>query len=202
MRGITTTIICKQGFYFVPLPLKVKPLKGTSMEQEIWKQVRETEHIEVSNLGNVRRVAFVAKHKNRNCTYPDKPIAQHKNKDGYPCVQLYVKGKRIMRPVHRLVFEAFNGPCEHPFVIDHIDNDKTNNRLENLQKTTNRINTSKDRWRNRASDLPIGVYRNRDKFVAQSFIEGKRVYFGTFDTIDEAVNALIEKKIKRVRKSN
>ena len=53
--------------------------------------------------------------------------------------------------VHRLVWLYHNGPCEH-HLIDHIDGNKTNNKIENLRMATfseNQANykkRSKKRW--------------------------------------------------------
>ena len=46
-----------------------------------------------------------------------------------------VKNKHYYR-VHRLIWEAFNGPIPDGYVVDHINGDKKDNRLENLQLLT------------------------------------------------------------------
>jgi len=48
-------------------------------------------------------------------------------------------------PVHRLICEAFNGPCPPGYVCDHVDNDITNNHPDNLQWVTHGFNINKDR---------------------------------------------------------
>lgn len=45
--------------------------------------------------------------------------------------------------VHRLVYEAFHGPIPFGLTVDHIDSEKLNNRLENLQLLTREENTRK-----------------------------------------------------------
>lgn len=56
---------------------------------------------------------------------------------GYRKVDIrFDNGKRISKTVHRLVYEAFNGPIPNRLVINHIDEDKTNNSLSNLEMMT------------------------------------------------------------------
>jgi hypothetical protein len=49
-------------------------------------------------------------------------------------------GRSIFLPVHRLVLEAFVGPCPIGMECCHNDGDPTNNRLENLRWDTHRAN--------------------------------------------------------------
>lgn len=51
---------------------------------------------------------------------------------GYPSVDLYAAGRRQRVNVHRLVLEAFVGPCPPGMQTRHLDGDRRNNRLENL----------------------------------------------------------------------
>ena len=91
---------------------------------EIWKDVVGYEgYYEVSNLGNVRSVTRVKKGKQL------KPIER---RHGYLAVQLHGKGgnERGFKvfSIHRLVAEAFiSNPNNYP-EVNHIDEDKGNNR--------------------------------------------------------------------------
>lgn len=73
--------------------------------------------LEVSNMGNVRKktTGFVFKTKD--------------HKEGYLCIKR--KNKTIYR--HTLVAETFLGKRPEGMAIDHIDNDKENNKLSNLR---------------------------------------------------------------------
>ncbi len=55
---------------------------------------------------------------------------------GYPQVRLYTHGKQISMLVHRLVAAAFIGPRPAGLVINHIDGDKQNNDVANLEYVT------------------------------------------------------------------
>jgi hypothetical protein len=59
---------------------------------------------------------------------------------GYLSLTIYKNGERITRSVHRLVAEAFLGGPHPGFDVNHIDGDKTNNRIENLEWCTREEN--------------------------------------------------------------
>ena len=71
-----------------------------------------------------------------------KPTVNHK---GYYMVKLYLKGNGKVYKVHQLVAMAFlnHKPCGMKLVVNHIDFNKTNNRVTNLEIVTNRENTNK-----------------------------------------------------------
>lgn len=69
-------------------------------------------------------------------------LKQHKNKNGYLRVSLYKNGKQKWLSTHRLVAQAFipnplNLPC-----VNHKDEDKTNNNIENLEWCTHEYNNN------------------------------------------------------------
>jgi len=55
------------------------------------------------------------------------------NDNGYMTVTLSDNGKQKKRLVHKLVLEAFVGPCPEGMQTRHLKNDKLNNRLDNLK---------------------------------------------------------------------
>jgi hypothetical protein len=56
-----------------------------------------------------------------------------KNKHGYFEVRLQQKGKGRTRPVHRLLLEAWVGPCPEGMECRHLNGNPSDNRLENLK---------------------------------------------------------------------
>lgn len=61
-------------------------------------------------------------------------------KGGYLHVCLSKDGMHVTRPVHRLVLEAFVGTRPEGMQCRHLDSNPANNRLENLQWSTSKIN--------------------------------------------------------------
>ena len=70
----------------------------------------------------------------------EKSLKQIINKSGYCRVQLSWNSKHKMYLVHRLIWEAFNGPIPKGLQINHKDENKLNNCLNNLEVVTPQYN--------------------------------------------------------------
>ena len=77
------------------------------------------------------------------CVYNvyNKTLKQEITHDGYRRVTLYDHGKSKHYPVHRLVAEAFIPNPENKPTINHIDGDKNNNHVSNLEWSTRSENS-------------------------------------------------------------
>lgn len=95
------------------------------MEQ--WKNIADYEgQYMVSNLGRVKSLG-------NDRTRKEKLLAQVKTDRGYTTVNLFKNGKEKKHYVHRLVAMAFiPNPTNLP-QVNHKDEDKTNNRVDNLE---------------------------------------------------------------------
>lgn len=95
--------------------------------EEIWKDIDGYEGLyQVSNLGNVRSLNWRKRGIARN-------LYLKKQNRGYLHVELAKDGKRKAFTVHRLVANAFlENPNGHP-IINHKDENKQNNNVENLE---------------------------------------------------------------------
>ena len=106
---------------------------------ESWKEIKGFEgKYEVSNMGQVRSVDRIEKFRSATRKRFGR-IMKQRQPMGYSTVQLknYDKGKTYL--VHRLVADAFIGDISGK-VVDHIDFNPSNNRLDNLQIITQREN--------------------------------------------------------------
>ena len=125
--------------------------------REIWADIKGFEGLyEVGSNGNIRR-------KNS-----ERYLSQRKNNKGYFLVDLYKNNKRHQRLVHRLVSEAFiknpdNLPC-----VNHKDENKANNRLDNLEWCTQKYNMN-------YGSCPERIGRANSKGVIQFDKEGNIV---------------------------
>lgn len=91
---------------------------------------------EASDIGNIRRVLGKVRNNKQGGTrfVGGKNLSQKTKKNGYKEVNLYIgENKSKMTYVHRAVYSAFNGCIDIDFQINHIDGDKSNNRLSNLE---------------------------------------------------------------------
>lgn len=98
------------------------------MNNQIWRIIEDYPDYEVSNEGLVRNVK--TKRNSVVC----------KNKGGYGVVHLKKDGKCYTPYVHRLVALAFIPNTENLPQINHKDENKLNNRVENLEWCTNQYN--------------------------------------------------------------
>ena len=102
---------------------------------EMWKDCYGLEeYIKVSNLGNIYRKKRKG---NPSGGIAKTFIAGH----GYEYVKIGIDGKTVNRRVHRLVLQTFNPISNYDdMTVNHIDGDKLNNSLENLEWMTHREN--------------------------------------------------------------
>lgn len=101
---------------------------------EIFKDIPEYEKVyQVSNLGNVKSL-----------TRPgakEKLLKGEIDQYGYIRISLTKNGKTKKYKVHRLVMMTFNNTTDSSLQINHIDGNKKNNKLENLEWCTASYNT-------------------------------------------------------------
>lgn len=140
---------------------------------EIFKDVPGYEKIyQVSNFGRVKSLKF----------NKERLLKQSVNVYGYMSLSLNKKGKQNTFKVHQLVAMAFLGHKLNgmKYIVDHIDNDKLNNNVDNLQVVSNRINSSKDR---KGSSKYTGVCWDKatNKWITKIYINGKNKTLGRFD---------------------
>jgi len=126
------------------------------MNNEIWKDIiNYKEFYQVSNLGNVKRIKD---NYNKSINRNTKSIRS----DGYIAVKLHRNniGKSFM--IHRLVLEAFVGPCPDKMECRHLDGNRQNNNLKNLKWGTHKENI-KDMIRHGTISNRKGSNNNRAK---------------------------------------
>lgn len=100
---------------------------------EIWKDIKEYKGLyQVSNLGNVKSLNYRKTGKEK--------ILKSAKKSGYPFVVLYKDGKVKQTLIHRLVASAFIPNTDNKPCIDHINTNRTDNRVENLMWVTYKEN--------------------------------------------------------------
>lgn len=98
---------------------------------KIWKDIEGYEGLyQVNQFGEVKSLP---KQIGLGYMTKEKILKPRLQNSGYLTVNLSKDGKGLNKTVHRLVAEAFIPNPEELPEIDHIDGDKTNNMVENLQ---------------------------------------------------------------------
>lgn len=162
--------------------------------QEIWKDVVGFDNYQVSSIGRVKtkQRSFIRTNKSP-MTIKEKIKKQYLSKKGYCIVSLNITGDRITynKQVHQLVAMAFLGhkPCGHKLVVDHINEDKTDNRVENLQILTNRDNCLKSNIIRKDVGLVGVCLAKNNKYHANIVNLKDRIFIGSFENKEDAKKA-------------
>ncbi len=173
------------------------------MQEEIWKDVPDYEGFyQVSNLGRVRSLERKVLDTTGKFQFFKQKVLKHENEpSGYCRVRLSKRGKVKNIRVHQLVAMAFLGhkPNGHKLVVDHINNNKFDNRVENLQLISVRENSSKDQKRHNRSSKYVGVSwdKTHKKWVARIDIFGVKKYISSFHDEYEA-HLAYQRKLQEV----
>lgn len=137
---------------------------------EIWKPVPGYEEkYAVSNLGNVKSLNYHREHR-------EKIMKPQVAREGYLHILLTKNGKQKWYYIHRLVWSAFNGNIPSGVFINHINEDKTDNRLENLNLMTAKENcnwgTRNERMASKLKIIPRSKNGGASKCIIQYDLDG------------------------------
>lgn len=102
----------------------------------MWKPIREYEGFyEISDTGEIKKVSTKRKYK-----YKERILKKRLNRDGYVITALTKHSKTEYFRVHRLVYETFIGKIPKDKEVNHIDGNRKNNNINNLELLSHKDN--------------------------------------------------------------
>lgn len=146
---------------------------------EIWKPIPGYFGLYMSsNYGRIKSL-------NYRHTGKEQILTPSTDKCGYLHIRLWKNKKKHMFLVHRLIWTSFNGPIPKGMEINHLNEDKTDNRLENLNLLTRTENVNWGTRNKRAA-------KTGSKMIEQYTLDGIHICTW-FSMID------IEREFKHLR---
>lgn len=141
--------------------------------EEIWKDIEGYEGAySISTLGRIKSedsIATPCKARPNGHFVKGRIMKTPVDTMGYKIVRLYKNGGNVKAYVHRLVAEAFLPKDESRNYVNHIDSDRLNNNLENLEWVTQKENCahsiSKGRARYHSGEECNNVKLNKEQVI-------------------------------------
>lgn len=152
------------------------------MKNEVWKDIAGYEGLyQVSNLGRVKSLPRIRKtYGKRTYKTKEKVMIAPLSINGYHRICLTKDGKQKHYFVHRLVAIAFMGEQDHYEVVNHINGNKLDNRVENLEFCTQSHNV-KEAYR-------LGLGKGTGRKIEQYTKNMERIKL--WDSVSEAQRCL------------
>ena len=137
------------------------------MKNEEWRDVAGYEGLyQVSSEGRVKSLERKVPKGYGERTVKERILKPKTNRYGYLIVGLYASGKRKMFFVHRLVCQAFHDNPENKLDVNHINENKTDNRACNLEWSTRKENCNHG-----TRNVRMAIAKSRP--IAQYTLNGK-----------------------------
>lgn len=155
---------------------------------------------QVSNLGNVKSLPRFKMSGSNKVSVKERVLKGRQSglkKNMYLAVALYDNIHRKQYKIHVLVAMAFlnHAPCGHKLVVDHINDNKLDNRLENLQIVSHRFNTYKTQGNYSSKYKGVCWNKASQKWRARIKIQGKEKLIGYF-TCELAASLAYQNELK------
>jgi hypothetical protein len=159
---------------------------------EVWKDIPNYEgYYQVSNLGRVKSLQRKVKHSSGGIKITTEKILKPSVGSNFYLHIILSKDNKKIYKIHQLVAMAFlnHTPNGHKLVVDHINNIRTDNRLENLQIITHRENSVKNMKRGVSNYVGVCWAKRNKKWRATIRLNNIIKHLGFFINEIDAHNA-------------
>lgn len=168
---------------------------------EEWRPIEGYEELyEVSSYGRVRSLdRYVVDSLGHRKFYKSKVLSPAKDTDGYLKVGLSYNGKCKKCLVHRLAAQAFIPNLDNLPEVNHKDEDKTNNRVDNLEWCTTKYNVNYGTARTRSIKTKVKKgYVNEENVGLSKEEYNKKKYQENKDKICDRQRSYYQKNRDRI----
>lgn len=151
--------------------------------KEIWKDIDDYKgYYQISNLGRVKSLKRMVNGRFGLRVVNERILRLPVNSKGYITVSLSKNHKIKTKDIHQLLAIAFlnHKPCGHKLVVDHINGNPLDNRVENLQLITTRENCSKNRKGGTSKYTGVSWNKTNRCWEAKIVINKKLKHIGVF----------------------
>jgi hypothetical protein len=143
---------------------------------------------------NLELIQHLFEYRDGKLYWKNKPSKYSNISLGTEAGSLYNTGYRIIKfsgyrcQTHRLIYFYHYGHI--PKIIDHIDSNPLNNKIENLREATSSQNAynTKINTRNKSGVKGVYFHKKSKKYVAQCTVDGFKKNLGGFTSLEEAEN--------------
>ena len=173
------------------------------MQKEIWKDIIGFKSCyQVSNIGRIKSLPRRLKTSKGNFNVKGIYLKGSIGSDGYKSVTLKKAPIKKYYKVHQLVAIHFlnHKQCGYEKVVNHIDFNKLNNNVNNLEVVTPRENGNKKHIKSSSKYTGVTWVKTRNKWKSRIFINGKIVSLGSYENEYDA-HVAYEKKLQSLLKT-
>ena len=139
---------------------------------EEYRSIKGYEDYQVSNLGNVKSFK----------RGKERVLKPGVSSPGYLVVNLWKEKTPKTFQIHKLVAMSFldHKPCGYKLVVNHINFNKTNNNVRNLEIISHRENTNRKHLKSSSKYTGVCWNKRANKWRADINVNGKLKYLGLF----------------------
>lgn len=157
--------------------------------KELWKPVKEEgfeNFYEVSDSGRIRSIDRIVESSRGPLRYKGKLISTPPNDDGYPAFNFCYAGKKKSARVHQVVAKVFIPNFDKLPEVNHIDENKSNNHVSNLEWCSREYNMNHGTGMDRMKEHPNQKRRHeesKEPIVGVKIADSSTIHF---ESISEA----------------